>query len=209
MLVWLWVVIINALSLQYLFWSPKKICQRLRYVAKEGDTEVSINVPWHFVVRCIFSMVARSVMQTWTIGAGKANDFTTSPESTWWIPLPRTHPIYHRMMTSTPCFLFSFGESCHQCRSKPCKYYAPMCGLWHILTCHSFEVGIQGKKGLILSPAIYQVSTPIQITQPHFVILGLGFPTLVSMETWQIGVLGKHGGTNANFLQGKLCWTFG
>lgn len=46
-----------------------------------------------------------------------------------------------------------------------------------------FEVGIQGKKGLLLSPAIYQVSTPIQITQPHFVILGLGFPTLVSMET--------------------------
>lgn len=46
-----------------------------------------------------------------------------------------------------------------------------------------FEVGIQGRKDLILSPAIYQVSTPIQITQPHFVILGLGFPTLVSMET--------------------------
>jgi len=46
-----------------------------------------------------------------------------------------------------------------------------------------FEVGIQGKKGLLLSPAIYQVSTPIQITQPLFVILGLGFPTLVSMET--------------------------
>eukprot|EP00434_Breviolum_minutum_P043518 symbB.v1.2.038798.t1/scaffold6179.1/size20273/1 len=45
----------------------------------------------------------------------------------------------------------------------------------------SINVGIQGKKGLILSPAIYQVSTPIQITQPHFVILGLGFPTLVSM----------------------------
>ena len=79
------------------------------------------------------------------------------------------------------------------------------------------EVGIQGKKGLILSPAIYEVSTPIKITQQHFVILGLGFPTLVSMETCQLAK--KHHGNKRSgrvgkqtmcqmpiSFKGKLCW---
>ena len=116
-------------------------CQRIRYVAKEGDTEVSINVPWHFVVPCVFSKVGSSVMQPWTVGAGKANDFTNSPESTWWIPftVPRSHPIYHRMMTWTSFFLF-FVERCHQC-SKPCKHYPPIFWLANISSVWGWHSG--------------------------------------------------------------------
>lgn len=45
----------------------------------------------------------------------------------------------------------------------------------------SINAGIVGKKGLLLSPAIYPLSMPVTITTPGFVILGLGFATLVSL----------------------------
>eukprot|EP00913_Durusdinium_trenchii_P028055 g26303.t1 len=47
-------------------------------------------------------------------------------------------------------------------------------------TASSINVGIQGKKGLLLTPGLYEVGEPIMVTDPGFVILGLGFPTLVS-----------------------------
>ena len=47
------------------------------------------------------------------------------------------------------------------------------------------EAGIVGKKGLLFSPAIYPLSMPITVTTPGFVILGLGFATLVSLEAKQ------------------------
>jgi hypothetical protein len=40
--------------------------------------------------------------------------------------------------------------------------------------------GIKGKKGLLLTPGIYDCATPIEITEPGFVVLGIGFPTLVA-----------------------------
>lgn len=130
--------------------------------------------------------------------------------------LPRSHPIYHRMMTITRCFLFFWWKlsSMSFQTMETLSTNVWVLTYFDLPTSPPFEVGIQGKKGLILSPAIYQVSTPIQITQPHFVILGLGFPTLVSMETchrkqhhakkWQILVSWENmrKNDNANFLQG-------
>jgi len=46
----------------------------------------------------------------------------------------------------------------------------------------SITYGIQGKKGLLLTPAIYKVDVPIIISQDDFVILGLGYPTLVTTQ---------------------------
>jgi hypothetical protein len=40
--------------------------------------------------------------------------------------------------------------------------------------------GIEGKKGLLLTPGVYDMSVPLAVSQPGFVVLGLGFPTLVA-----------------------------
>ena len=48
------------------------------------------------------------------------------------------------------------------------------------------EAGIVGKKGLLLSPAIYPLSMPITITTPGFVILGLGFTGTLAEVAFKI-----------------------
>lgn len=63
-------------------------------------------------------------------------------------------------------------------------------------TARRAQVGIQGKKGLLLTPGLYEVGEPIMVTDPGFVILGLGFPTLVSKA---------RGGLNWRVL-GRLFW---
>lgn len=55
----------------------------------------------------------------------------------------------------------------------------------------SINAGISGKKGLLLTPAVYGLDAPIHITQTEFVVLGLGFPTLV-----------PHTGTSAIVVSG-------
>ncbi|CAJ1426387.1 unnamed protein product [Effrenium voratum] len=48
-------------------------------------------------------------------------------------------------------------------------------------TAATINAGIIPKRGLLLTPGIYELSTPIVIMNPGFVVLGLGFPTLVAM----------------------------
>lgn len=50
-----------------------------------------------------------------------------------------------------------------------------------LLTPTASQAGIIPKRGLLLTPGIYELSTPIVIMNPGFVVLGLGFPTLVAM----------------------------
>jgi len=52
----------------------------------------------------------------------------------------------------------------------------------------SFQIaqGMQGKAGLLLTPGIYDLEAPIDVGTDAFVVLGLGFPTLVA-----------HGGRSA------------
>ena len=47
-------------------------------------------------------------------------------------------------------------------------------------TAASINAGIVGKRALLLTPAIYSLSEPISIVTSGFVVLGLGFPTLVA-----------------------------
>lgn len=47
---------------------------------------------------------------------------------------------------------------------------------------HDINLGIQGKLALLLTPGIYGLDQPIRITQPGFVVLGIGIPTLVSTK---------------------------
>jgi len=42
--------------------------------------------------------------------------------------------------------------------------------------------GIAGKRGLLLTPAIYNLEAPIAIRRDGFVLLGIGFPTLLATE---------------------------
>eukprot|EP00928_Gymnodinium_smaydae_P091113 TRINITY_DN74817_c0_g1_i1.p1 TRINITY_DN74817_c0_g1~~TRINITY_DN74817_c0_g1_i1.p1 ORF type:complete len:621 (-),score=51.79 TRINITY_DN74817_c0_g1_i1:214-2076(-) len=42
--------------------------------------------------------------------------------------------------------------------------------------------GIVGKQALLLTPAIYGLQHPIRISQPGFVVLGIGMPTLVALQ---------------------------
>ena len=44
----------------------------------------------------------------------------------------------------------------------------------------SIERGITGKRALVLSPAIYTLTRPLVIHTDAFVVLGLGFPTLIA-----------------------------
>merc|ERR1712166_671502 len=45
----------------------------------------------------------------------------------------------------------------------------------------TISAGIKGKRALLLTPAIYFLSDPIRISDPNFVILGIGLPTLVTI----------------------------
>lgn len=47
-------------------------------------------------------------------------------------------------------------------------------------TADEIIAGIEGKKALLLTPGIYGVSRAIDIKTPGFVVLGIGFPTLVA-----------------------------
>ena len=47
-------------------------------------------------------------------------------------------------------------------------------------TAASINAGIVGKRALLLTPAIYSLSEPISIVTSGFIVLGLGFPTLVA-----------------------------
>ena len=44
----------------------------------------------------------------------------------------------------------------------------------------AINAGIAGKKGLLLTPAIYALDAPIVVGADGFVVLGIGFPTLVA-----------------------------
>jgi len=44
------------------------------------------------------------------------------------------------------------------------------------------NAGIRGKRGLLVTPAIYELTDPVEITQHNFVVLGIGFPTLIATE---------------------------
>jgi len=43
--------------------------------------------------------------------------------------------------------------------------------------------GIHGKKGLLLTPGVYTLDTPVQIKDAGFVVLGIGFPTLIATSS--------------------------
>mmetsp|Transcript_86730 Transcript_86730/g.136833 ORF Transcript_86730/g.136833 Transcript_86730/m.136833 type:complete len:615 (-) Transcript_86730:57-1901(-) len=47
-------------------------------------------------------------------------------------------------------------------------------------TAEAINAGIVGKRALLLTPAIYGLNHTIRISEPSFVVLGIGFPTLVS-----------------------------
>jgi len=44
----------------------------------------------------------------------------------------------------------------------------------------SINTGIQGKRALLLTPGFYALEGPIRVSDPNFVVLGIGFPTLVA-----------------------------
>mmetsp|Transcript_97110 Transcript_97110/g.192429 ORF Transcript_97110/g.192429 Transcript_97110/m.192429 type:complete len:746 (-) Transcript_97110:64-2301(-) len=44
------------------------------------------------------------------------------------------------------------------------------------------NAGIRGKRGLLVTPAIYELTDPVEITQHNFVVLGIGFPTLIATQ---------------------------
>lgn len=44
----------------------------------------------------------------------------------------------------------------------------------------TITIGMQGKRALLLTPAIYYFDKPLFIKDPNFVVLGIGFPTLVT-----------------------------
>jgi hypothetical protein len=46
----------------------------------------------------------------------------------------------------------------------------------------SISAGIKGKRALLLSPAMYFLHEAIRITDPDFVVLGIGLPTLVTLS---------------------------
>lgn len=48
------------------------------------------------------------------------------------------------------------------------------------LSADEINAGIQGKKALLLTPGVYDLEAAIDISQDAFVVLGIGFPTLVS-----------------------------
>lgn len=50
-------------------------------------------------------------------------------------------------------------------------------------TSEVINAGMQGKSGLLLTPGIYKLSKPIVITADDFVVLGIGFPTLVATNS--------------------------
>lgn len=180
-------------------------CQRIRYVAKEGDTEVSINVPWHFVVPCIFSMVGRSVMQTWTIGAGKANDFTTSPESTWWIPFtPKSSNLSQNDDHNTMFSIFlvkvvinvvpNHGNTIHQCVGFNIFWLANISSVWGW---HSGQERLDFKPCHLSSVNAHSDhTTTLCDSGPGLSYLGfhgnLSPKTTPRKEVADFGVLGKH-----------------
>jgi len=49
-------------------------------------------------------------------------------------------------------------------------------------TAETINAGIAGKLALLMTPAIYGLETPIQVTKPGFVVLGIGMPTLVNYD---------------------------
>eukprot|EP00929_Paragymnodinium_shiwhaense_P105880 TRINITY_DN7093_c0_g2_i8.p1 TRINITY_DN7093_c0_g2~~TRINITY_DN7093_c0_g2_i8.p1 ORF type:complete len:492 (-),score=86.80 TRINITY_DN7093_c0_g2_i8:121-1596(-) len=49
-------------------------------------------------------------------------------------------------------------------------------------TATTINAGIQGKKALLLTPAVYGLEAPIRIQDDDFVVLGLGFATLVNHQ---------------------------
>mmetsp|Transcript_62686 Transcript_62686/g.149546 ORF Transcript_62686/g.149546 Transcript_62686/m.149546 type:complete len:643 (+) Transcript_62686:24-1952(+) len=46
----------------------------------------------------------------------------------------------------------------------------------------SINAGIAGKKGLLFTPGIYGFEAPVQISKADFVVLGIGFPTLLALK---------------------------
>ena len=47
-------------------------------------------------------------------------------------------------------------------------------------TVASIHAGIAGKRALLLTPAVYSLEEPLTVTAKGFVVLGIGFPTLVA-----------------------------
>jgi hypothetical protein len=50
------------------------------------------------------------------------------------------------------------------------------------LNASQINAGIAGKQALLLTPGIYEMDVPISITASNFVVLGIGFATLVSQQ---------------------------
>ena len=49
-------------------------------------------------------------------------------------------------------------------------------------TADAIQSGLKGKRALLLTPAIYGLDEPIYVSTPHFVVLGIGMPTLVATK---------------------------
>jgi hypothetical protein len=47
-------------------------------------------------------------------------------------------------------------------------------------TAEKIQAGIEGKRGLLFTPAIYGLDSPVYISSPDFVVLGIGMATLVA-----------------------------
>jgi hypothetical protein len=63
--------------------------------------------------------------------------------------------------------------------------------------------GIAGKKALLLAPALYEVTDPIRISQSNFVVLGLGYATLLSMTGKQCLIVEE--GASSVRIAGVMC----
>eukprot|EP00971_Amphidinium_carterae_P256873 5099645-Amphidinium_carterae.1 len=49
-------------------------------------------------------------------------------------------------------------------------------------TAAQINAGIVGKRALLLTPGLYGLEAPLQITTTGFVVLGIGYPTLVTQK---------------------------
>lgn len=50
------------------------------------------------------------------------------------------------------------------------------------MSADEINLGIRGKRGLLVTPGIYELTDPVEITEHNFVVLGIGFPTLIATQ---------------------------
>lgn len=82
-------------------------------------------------------------------------------------------------------------------------------------TAEAINAGIVGKQALLLTPGIYGMERAVQITEPNFVVLGIGFATLVnhqgdvalSVEAADVRVAGVFFDAGSHSSEALLRWS--